>query len=345
MRNSFYGKCQNCKQYNTFYAWYQLCDPKITVKGWTSTSRNDVIDKCIKGFQRKAIMYDDVIEWIPFDRLKDVKYIATGGFGSVFSAIWLDGMRVTEHLSECLKEFENHMQCKLMGSELMIYGLTKSTNNDNKLGPKADDYLMVLQFADSGNLYNGNILQNKIDSTAIRSYIADLGLSKKIEDHIPTGTLFGVMPYVAPEVLSDKNYTTAADVYGLGIIMAEMSTGQRHCDGLQFDNNLTFKIIDGLRPEFAPGTPVCYVKLAEKCMDQDLQKRPTANEISLKLFRLWGLLYYSDMSDNKLHIKEKFLDADKKIKELPNIIRKHPDSMYTSKPINTKELSIGIYLH
>ncbi|CAG8719344.1 10582_t:CDS:2, partial [Cetraspora pellucida] len=75
----------------------------------------------------------------------------------------------------------------------------------------------------------------------------------------------------------------------------------------------------------------------KKCIDQDPQKRPTANEIYLRLDHLWSYIYYSKKLD-KLHIKEKFMAADKIIKTLPDIIRHHPDSMYTSRIIITKEL-------
>ncbi|RIB15675.1 kinase-like domain-containing protein, partial [Gigaspora rosea] len=243
---SYYGTCKSCKQHNTFYDWCQTCDPKTITQGWSnSVFVDDIVKNCIKEFQSKAIMHDDVIEWIPFAKLDKIEKIGEGGFGSVYSAIWLDGIRVTKYnnnkwvrsrenpskvalktlsnphdLSKCLKEFKNHTQCRLMGSELAIYGLTKSTKKIEDL--EGGVYLMVLQFADSGSLnkflenkfkeltwerklsqlidisndlvkihkagythsdfHSGNILQNKIDGS-IFSYIADLGLSKKIEEH------------------------------------------------------------------------------------------------------------------------------------------------------------------
>ncbi|CAG8808739.1 14382_t:CDS:2, partial [Cetraspora pellucida] len=70
------------------------------------------------------------------------------------------------------------------------------------------------------------------------------------------------------------------------------------------------------------------------------QKRPTANEIYLRLYHLWSYIYNSKKID-KLHIKEKFMAADKIIKTLPEITRHHPDSMYTSRIIITKELFKG----
>ena len=37
--------------------------------------------------------------------------------------------------------------------------------------------------------------------------------------------IYGVLPYVAPEVLRGKEYTQASDIYGFGIIAYEVCTG------------------------------------------------------------------------------------------------------------------------
>ncbi|RIB09247.1 hypothetical protein C2G38_2209430 [Gigaspora rosea] len=36
------------------------------IKGWTSG--NKVVDNCIKEFQLKATEYENIIEWIPFNK-------------------------------------------------------------------------------------------------------------------------------------------------------------------------------------------------------------------------------------------------------------------------------------
>src|ERR1700752_4248979 len=81
----------HCNENNTSKAWCQTCDPDITIQGWTSGNRD--IDNCIKAFQLRSNKYERLVEWIPFSRLNKIKKIGQGGFGSVFSAIWLDGVR------------------------------------------------------------------------------------------------------------------------------------------------------------------------------------------------------------------------------------------------------------
>ena len=55
------------------------------------TSRNAEMDKLIHDAQLKTDGYYNHLEWIPFDRLIDIKPIGEGGFANVYSATWLDG--------------------------------------------------------------------------------------------------------------------------------------------------------------------------------------------------------------------------------------------------------------
>ncbi|CAG8702202.1 1639_t:CDS:1, partial [Gigaspora rosea] len=52
----------------------------------------------------------------------------------------------------------------------------------------------------------GNILQEDIDN----AYVADLGLSLSMESK--TGKIYGVLPYVAPEVLLGQDFTEKSDI-------------------------------------------------------------------------------------------------------------------------------------
>ncbi|RIA83260.1 kinase-like domain-containing protein, partial [Glomus cerebriforme] len=53
--------------------------------------------------------------------------------------------------------------------------------------------------------------------------ITDLGLSK-LADEKDNSQVYGVMPYMAPEVLRGEPYTQKSDVYSLGMIMYEIVT-------------------------------------------------------------------------------------------------------------------------
>ncbi|CAG8788424.1 1382_t:CDS:1, partial [Acaulospora morrowiae] len=93
-RSSRYGKCTQCKKYNTSGAWCQSCDPFEITQGWTSG--NNDIDDYIKEIQLKTTEYEHVIEWIPFDRLYNLQKVDE----SRLQALWLDGIRKVKSRTE-----------------------------------------------------------------------------------------------------------------------------------------------------------------------------------------------------------------------------------------------------
>ncbi|CAG8785484.1 2963_t:CDS:1, partial [Acaulospora morrowiae] len=93
-----YGACRWSEHYNTSRGWCQKCDPFRITQGWTCESIDT--DNCIKDFQSIATEYDEVIEWIPFNRLSNIREIGKGGFGCVYFATWLDGKRKILNIGE-----------------------------------------------------------------------------------------------------------------------------------------------------------------------------------------------------------------------------------------------------
>ncbi|PKK59721.1 hypothetical protein RhiirC2_762420, partial [Rhizophagus irregularis] len=61
-------------------------------KNWTSGNHD--VDEFIKKAQLKAKDVDHIIEWIEYDKFEDVEYLAKGGFGTTFKAVWKDGPKV-----------------------------------------------------------------------------------------------------------------------------------------------------------------------------------------------------------------------------------------------------------
>ncbi|RIB29769.1 kinase-like domain-containing protein [Gigaspora rosea] len=348
------GKCAYCNEDNTSEAWCQTCDPDMTIRGWTSGNRD--IDICMKEFQLRVNDYEHMIEWIPFDRLDNIKKIGEGGFGTVFSERWLDGIRKVKKIKndndeheyvksreqcstvalktlssskensyDLLNEFKNLLKCGLWGNRLKIYGLTHNAEKNEyfmtklKLLLDVSSDLRTIHYAGyiHADFHSGNILQDGIINKNLQSYVTDLGLSKKYNGNDLEGKIYGVMPYVAPEVLLGQKLTAKADIYGFGVIMSEISNGQRPFDGYEFNTGLALKI-------------------SKQCMDPDPQKRPDANDAHETLYS-WNK--YMERSDSTNEIKMQFLNTDKVIKELPTISPKHPDFIYTSKIIDTQRIS------
>ncbi|RGB35183.1 kinase-like domain-containing protein, partial [Rhizophagus diaphanus] len=127
-----------------------------------------------------------------------------------------------------------------------------------------------------GDFHSGNVLLN---NTGI-NVISDFGLSRPVNKIANTNDIYGVIPYMAPEVLRGKLYTKAADIYSFGIIMWELTSGIPAFNNRPHDFDLSLDICKGLRPKIVEGTiPAVYARLMKRCWDSDPNKRPTADEL------------------------------------------------------------------
>ncbi|CAI2162828.1 9119_t:CDS:2 [Funneliformis geosporum] len=184
-----------------------------------------------------------------------------------------------------------------------------------------------------GNLHGGNLLiENTPDSVEAR--ISDVGL------HFPIGKtnsdkIYGVLPYVAPEVLRGNPIIKASDIFSFGIIMWTLSAGIRPWYNRPHDLKLATDICAGLRPEIIDGTPKAYVELMTNCWDLNPSMRPTASELN-ELLSNWINAICDDPHPSEL--SEQFdLAEEKKFSSLnkhefyqPEI---HSESCYTSRSL------------
>jgi serine/threonine protein kinase len=143
------------------------------------------------------------------------------------------------------------------------------------------------------DFHSGNILKG-IDKTSC--LIADLGLCRPADKQDQKNKVYGVIPYVAPEVLDSKPYTQKSDVYSFGIIMVEILTGlppyvvydeeKKLYKETPHDVNLALKICGGQRPQFQIKIPQLLEDLIKNCWNSDPNQRPTANELE-RILRIW----------------------------------------------------------
>ena len=95
--------------------------------------------------------------------------------------------------------------------------------------------------------------------------LADFGLSRRIEETSKNFKLFGVIPYVDPSLLADSSheFTEKSDIYSLGVIFWEISSGRPpfYTEGEPYDLGLALDILQGHRETTVPDTPDDYAKL------------------------------------------------------------------------------------
>ncbi|GES80252.1 kinase-like domain-containing protein [Rhizophagus clarus] len=209
------------------------------------------------------------------------------------------------------------------------------------------------------NLHLGSIF---LDKNA-HPYISNMTLCKDIFNTSNAKEIYGVLPYVCPEVLLGRSYTQEADIFSFGMIMYFIATGKRPLANNADDYNyLPLTICNGIRPEInEKEIPKCYIELMKKCWHSNPDCRPDASEISelLILFKhsytkdALNFKHYMSIEKEQKHhdIQDQFEKAEeyrKGKKEKLQLIKNENDQLtthqmaiYTSRLI-TNSLTISI---
>ncbi|EXX64477.1 kinase-like domain-containing protein [Rhizophagus irregularis DAOM 181602=DAOM 197198] len=404
------GLCKDCKQPKTRYDWCRSCNAKHfqqNFKNWTSG--NDEVDKLIQKTQLKAKEFKEILEWIEYDRFENVEYLAKGGFGIIYKAIWKDGYIrrwdsennqwersknwVEEYekfpvalkclhnsqdiTSEFLREIESHTTI-ISNSVTKCFGITKD--------PESNNFMMVIEYAKEGSLrqylnnsFNSIKWENKFDylkdiASGLNSIhkkglihhdfhcgnmlkagywtiITDLGLCQpanvKSSQNEYEKKIYGVLPYVAPEVLRGGEYTQASDIYAFGIIAYEVCTGLPPYHDIAHDKILAISICRGNRPKSNYKIPQLILDIIKQCWDADPLKRPKANELHNSLYNLYDeLRYLRNNGDSEIKkqvkeaekINEKFTSTSLPYNGTTLLYTTNPQAIYTSRLLNFKNL-------
>jgi serine/threonine protein kinase len=153
----------------------------------------------------------------------------------------------------------------------------------------------------------------------LNSYISDFGLSGPANKQKSDDKIYGLLPYIAPEVLIGKPYTLSSDIYSFGVIMFELSSGKPPFYDREHDLSLALDICNGLRPEFGKGTPEIYKKLAYRCMNADPNQRPNVDELKKTLLIWYYSIYNKIIGYKEKKIKTTFKEANKQIQDTSSL--------------------------
>ena len=245
--------------------------------------------------------------------------------------------------------------------------------------PNTKEYMMVLKYCENGNLRNYlNISENYIDyESKIKNlyyiarglldihnaekvhkdfhsgnilfnngpFISDLGMcqpaNKNKEQLVKEEGIYGVLPYMAPEVLRGYQYKKAADIYSFGIIMNEFISEETPYNDIPHDHVLAIKICKGLRPKISKDTPKLLADLIMKCWDAKPENRPTAKE----LYQILNKWYNEGYEDSEIYSQIKEFNKIRKSEfknrsneDKSKKLQTHPQAIYTSRLLNFKNL-------
>ncbi|CAB4420781.1 unnamed protein product [Rhizophagus irregularis] len=140
------------------------------------------------------------------------------------------------------------------------------------------------------DLHSGNILLKS------GFLISDLGFCGPADK--PLESIYGNLPYVAPEVIIGKEQTFKSDIYSIAMLMWEVSSGQPPFNNYEHDYDLAINIVNGIRPKIVPGTPLEYKNLMKQCWDADPSKRPNSYTLQGKMKDI--NLFYQSKSNESL---------------------------------------------
>ncbi|GES72933.1 kinase-like domain-containing protein [Rhizophagus clarus] len=369
--------CSYCKETFNKQLWCEKCDPRNIIEGWTSGNIDvdKFIKDTMYSARQADNYYSHFLEWIPFVRLTNIEKIGEASKPSRRISSFKPLLKValkklnksTNDMSMVyLNKLKLHWNINLkdINNQLKFYGITEN--------PETGEFMIVTELAEQGNLrdylsknfnnilwkekisllsdiisnlkylhnsgyfhknlHSGNILLN--DGCA---HISDFALSGSMSDD-QEDKLYGVLPYIAPEVLYGEPYTSSSDIYSFGVIMTELSSGIPPFYDKCHDVGLASAIFKGLRPKFGPVTPKIFKKLACKCMSSDPNKRPTTDDIDY-ILKFW---YRSIKTDNCYQerelfdykgkdIKAMFKESDDEIPVISTSYRKNPYAIYNSR--------------
>jgi hypothetical protein len=149
-----YGLCPGCKQPNTDKNWCKECNSKRFKQNFNNwTSGNEHVDKFIQESQLKARNRYELLEWIPYTKLRNIQFLAQGGFSTICKGIWLDG-----HLNYWDYEKQDWKR-EVYKRKQEEYKYTNNFTIKNPLKSNEEyGYPIVLKFLNDSSNINDNFL-------------------------------------------------------------------------------------------------------------------------------------------------------------------------------------------
>ncbi|GBB99043.1 hypothetical protein RclHR1_00340034 [Rhizophagus clarus] len=356
--------CEYCQKecLATLYCEYCIRN-YITAKFSSWTSENVDIDNLIQNCQMETYSPDNIGEWIPYNKLQNVKYLTEGGCSKIYTADWTDGpydkwnnkerqlirygtykvaLKKLEYIENTNRNWFDECKYHLIinnkwGNLTKCYGLTKDPSDgsymlvmmkmDNSLREYLQNhctltwkerlkiinstiesiYSIHRENAIHKDLHSGNILFLQRQQIFA---ISDFGFCGPPDR--PQNSIYGNLPYIAPEVISGKKSTFKSDIYSIAMLMWEISSGQPPFINFEHDYDLALKIINGMRPKVMPGTPLRYKKLMEQCWDANPEERPDIWYLRYEILEMLKLYYQNESNEqqsNDLRMTNDYIDS------------------------------------
>ncbi|RHZ73610.1 hypothetical protein Glove_230g41 [Diversispora epigaea] len=280
---------------------------KTNEKEWETWMDNLIIEDAIQ---------KENIPFYQYSEFENVKLIGRNVCEAIFKtsqktvALKCVSLNDETALDNLINEIKKHRKLEIHDSILKLYGITKQENTKN--------YMIVFEYVNNGSLrqylksnfrkldwnaklhlakqianilmylHSNDIIYGRLNSENILIHNGNIklnvfGITKIISDSLEflTNTL-GPMQYMDPQYLELFNITgkKSSDIFGLGIILWEISSGNPPFEMESSSKvDLLNNIAKGKRETAISGTPHKYKKIYSDCWKHNGNSRPDIFEV------------------------------------------------------------------
>ncbi|RHZ59067.1 hypothetical protein Glove_365g218 [Diversispora epigaea] len=257
-------------------------------------------------------LQNENISFYQYSEFKDAKLISENVYQATFKtsqktvALKCIGLNDKFTLDNLINEIKRYRKLENHDNILKYYGITKQENTNN--------YMIILEYVNNGSLrqhlktnfqkldwnaklniakqiadvlkflHSNNIIHGKLNSENILIHNGVIkfnvfGLTKIMPESLKFLTnIFGPIQYIDPrylEILNTIGKNKSSDIFSLGIILWEISSGTLPFEMESFSNvDLLNNIIKRKREMVIPGTPPEYKEIYTDCWKHNGNSRP-----------------------------------------------------------------------
>ncbi|CAG8530863.1 10342_t:CDS:2 [Gigaspora margarita] len=229
------------------------------------------------------------INSISYSEIKNARSVKVIDYGVTLKGYWHDHIVIMKHISPELVNRDNEMLKQLLHKLSMI-------NHPN-----------ILQFFGTSTgraqISNPVFLELNINASSSISLQGEM------------------IAFTDSKLLNDlnSNFTTASDIYSLGVVMWSISSGKLPFENFTSQIDLVNRIVlENIRENPVDGTPQAYIDLYQRCWGLNSEKRPSAQEVCIQLeanlqkesWNEYGEIIYTN---DRIHLSPVVIPLDCKV--------------------------------